>query len=204
MKWAPNKKLHFEVAVIKAIQSLGQATLDEVIEKLGELRDGKDVLRKEPGAVAAGSPRDESVRLADTAASTAPRVAETGLTPAPDPGELWQKIVTKIPQKGFLRTLSESVSVIGVDGRNFLLGYPLDQKSAIETLASANNRRQLETLLKEASGRDWTIKFIEKEGLGIKPLSRAPSKGNKVTAESFKDDPLIQEALEIFKGEIRT
>ena len=40
MKWAPNKKLHFEVAIIKAIQSLGQATLDEVIEKLGELRDG--------------------------------------------------------------------------------------------------------------------------------------------------------------------
>src|SRR6478609_6435017 len=39
MKWAPNKKLHFEVAIIKAIQSLGQATLDEVIEKLGELRD---------------------------------------------------------------------------------------------------------------------------------------------------------------------
>ena len=37
MKWAPNKKLHFEVAVIKAIQSLGQTTLDEVIERLGEL-----------------------------------------------------------------------------------------------------------------------------------------------------------------------
>src|SRR5206468_11840023 len=43
MKWAPNKKLHFEVAIIRAIQSLGQATLDEVIEKLGELRDGKSV-----------------------------------------------------------------------------------------------------------------------------------------------------------------
>src|SRR5438874_8668015 len=40
MKWAPNKKLHLEVAIIKAIQSLGQATLDEVIEKLGELRNG--------------------------------------------------------------------------------------------------------------------------------------------------------------------
>src|SRR6478735_354409 len=40
MKWAPNKKLHFEVVIIKAIQSLGQVTLDEVIQKLGELRDG--------------------------------------------------------------------------------------------------------------------------------------------------------------------
>src|SRR5205809_4613380 len=41
MKWAPNKKLHFEVAIIRAIQSLNQTTLDEVIEKLGQLRDGK-------------------------------------------------------------------------------------------------------------------------------------------------------------------
>src|SRR5207253_7221618 len=40
MKWAPNKKLHFEVALIKAIQTLNQATLDEVIERLGEIRDG--------------------------------------------------------------------------------------------------------------------------------------------------------------------
>src|SRR5438128_12432549 len=54
MKWAPNKKLHFEVAIIKAIQSLGQATLDEVIEKLGELRNGKTVSQNESPSVAAG------------------------------------------------------------------------------------------------------------------------------------------------------
>ncbi len=41
MKWAPNKKLHFEVAVIKAIQTLSQVTLNEVIENLSALRDGK-------------------------------------------------------------------------------------------------------------------------------------------------------------------
>ena len=58
MKWAPNKKLHFEVAIIKAIQSLGQATLDEVIEKLGELRDGRARPPGEPATrpVAAGAP----------------------------------------------------------------------------------------------------------------------------------------------------
>ncbi len=31
MKWAPNKKLYLEIAVIKAIQSLGKTSLDEVI-----------------------------------------------------------------------------------------------------------------------------------------------------------------------------
>src|SRR5256885_10855837 len=46
MKWAPNKKLHFEVAIIKAIHSLNQATLDEVIKRLSELRDGKTSLEK--------------------------------------------------------------------------------------------------------------------------------------------------------------
>src|SRR6266478_1789212 len=75
MKWAPNKKLHFEVAIIKAIQSLGQATLDEVIEKLGELRDGKTVA----GIGDAG--RDESgtrkAGITDPGyKSDAPRVAE--------------------------------------------------------------------------------------------------------------------------------
>ena len=40
MKWAPNKKLHFEVAVIKAIQTLSQVTLNEVIENLAALRGG--------------------------------------------------------------------------------------------------------------------------------------------------------------------
>ena len=42
MKWAPNKRLHFEVAVIKAIQTLDQVTLNEVIENLSALRDGKE------------------------------------------------------------------------------------------------------------------------------------------------------------------
>src|SRR5439155_1503196 len=51
MKWAPNKKLHFEVAVIRAIQTLDQTTLDEVIENLNALRDGNPVAPplKRPG-----------------------------------------------------------------------------------------------------------------------------------------------------------
>src|SRR5437899_6716762 len=75
MKWAPNKKLHFEVAIIRAIQSLGQATLDEVIENLSALRDGKPVA----GGVDAGSAgiaepgysksKSESARIAESPSS---------------------------------------------------------------------------------------------------------------------------------------
>jgi DNA polymerase III subunit gamma/tau len=205
MKWAPNKKLHFEVAIIKAIQTLGQATLDEVIERLGELRDGKTITQKESGIVAAGGPvqpvagREES--RTQKAGVTAPgysKVAERVESDQPDPNELWQQALAKIPAKSFLRTLTELVRPIGTEGRNFLLGHAPAEKSKIETLASANNRRQLETLLSEASGRDWSVKFVAKDG--IRPSTADAAK----QAESFKDDPLIQQAIELFNAEIKS
>jgi DNA polymerase-3 subunit gamma/tau len=158
MKWAPNKKLHFEVAIIKAIQTLGQATLDEVIAKLAELRDGGTSQKQsapvpagvpvppKPGEAGPPAPRNTA---ADTATATAPRIEEKS---APiDPEKIWQQVVTKIPAKSFLRTLSDSVRPVGTEGRNFLLGHAPADKSKIEALASQNNRRQLESLLKEAS-----------------------------------------------------
>jgi DNA polymerase-3 subunit gamma/tau len=211
MKWAPNKKLHFEVAIIRAIQSLGQATLDEVIEKLGELRDGKGVSQKASLSVAVGvSPASQNT-AAGTAATTATRVAETATESPSDANlsavalaradELWQKILAKIPGKGFLRTLSESIRPIGIDGRNFLLGHSPDDQSKIEALASANNRRQLETLLRETSGRDWSVRFVATEGI---ILSDAAASEAGTSVESFKDDPLIQEALEMFNAQIKS
>lgn len=196
MKWAPNKMLHFEVAIIKAIQSLGQATLDEVIEKLGELRDdGKT--RPVAGVGDAGRGRSPTQRtgIADPSYSKA-RVEETAATV--DSEKIWEQVLARIPAKSFLRTLSESVRPIGIDGRNFLLGHSPDDKSKIEALASVSNRRQLETLLKEATGRDWSVKFVAKDG--ILPSN---AEGPK-PAKSFKDDPLIQEAIELFNAQIKS
>ena len=74
MKWAPNKKLHFEVAIIKAIQSLGQATLDEVIEKLGELRDGGGGSKPVAGIGDRGAPNESHTQNAGV---TAPGYSKT-------------------------------------------------------------------------------------------------------------------------------
>ena len=198
MKWAPNKKLHFEVAIIKAIQSLGQATLDEVIEKLGELRDGGTGPQKQSTPVAARVSPASQNRAASTAATTAPRVEEK--TVAVDAEKIWQQVLGKIPQKSFLRTLSESVRPIGTDGRNFLLGHSPGDKSKVEALASINNRRQLEKLLNEASGRDWSVKFVAKDG--IAPIKIAGVEAPK-SEQQFKEDPLIQQAIELFNARVR-
>ncbi len=48
MKWAPNKKMHFEIAVIRAIQTLSQATLTEVLDTLAAMRGGKEIVALPP------------------------------------------------------------------------------------------------------------------------------------------------------------
>jgi len=201
MKWAPNKKLHFEVATIKAIQTLSQVTLDEVIENLSALRDGKPTLTRAQKIVAG---------VADPGAETTndtTRPNDPGCTASLDVANLWRQLLARIPaQKKFLKTLIESTQALGTEGRNFLIGYSPEQRSTIDTLGNPKNRAFLETLLKEISNRDWIVKFSEQKELSGEPRTiEDPTSlsSKKMTAESFKDDPLIREALEIFKGEIK-
>ncbi len=202
MKWVPNKKLHFEVAIIKAIQSLGQATLDEVIEKLSQLRDGKSVAA---GADRGGEPSQarkaavtdsENISRAGSGDNkSAPRVAETST----DANELWQKALIKIPaHKAFVRNSAAAAHVLGIEGRNFQLGFAPGDKAMMDILGTQANRKFLETLLHEITGTDWSVKLTVNEEL---PSRQAPaSEGSR--PENFKEDPLIQEAIGLFNAQI--
>ena len=203
MKWAPNKKLHLEVAIIKAIQSLGQATLDEVIEKLGELRNGGGAgPSAQPVAARADRGREESrtakAGVSDPGYSETPsRVAET----SPDANELWQKILAKIPgQKAFVRNSASAAHVLGIDGRNFQIGFAPGDKAMMDILATQANRKLLETLLHEITGKDWSMRLTLKEGLP----SRQESVSEHSQSEKFKEDPLIQEAIGLFNAQIKS
>ena len=199
MKWAPNKKLHFEVAIIKAIQSLGQATLDEVIEKLGELRDGGS--KPVAGIGDAGGPKESHTQRAGVAAPgySKTRVEEKGDTV--DSEKIWQAVLAKIPtQKGFVRNSASAAYVLGVEGRNFKLGFAAGDKAAMDILGTQANRKFVETLLHEISGKDWTLKLTVSEELASK--SAAAQKDSP--SHDFKDEPLIQDAIELFNAKVRS
>jgi len=200
MKWAPNKKLHFEVAIIKAIQSLGQATLDEVIEKLGELRDGGGGPKPVAGIGDAGRPKESHTQNAGV---TAPgysntRVEEKATTV--DSEKIWQAVLARIPvQKGFVRNSASAAHVLGVEGRNFILGCAPGDKPMMDILGTPANRKFVETLLHEISGKDWTLKLTVSEELA----SRSAVVQKDSPSHDFKDEPLIQEAIELFNARVR-
>ncbi len=222
MKWAPNKKLHFEVAIIKAIQSLGQATLDEVIEKLGELRDGKarpeparrgeDALQSRaggadaPSAVASAKPVERAeTKPSSQNAGVIPqsrdysktRVEEKATTV--DSEKIWQAVLAKIPtQKGFVRNSASAAHVLGVEGRNFILGFAPGDKPMMDILGTPANRKFVETLLHEISEKEWTLKLTVSGELASK--NAAAQKDS--TSHDFKDEPVIQEAIELFNARV--
>jgi hypothetical protein len=72
----------------------------------------------------------------------------------------------------------------------------------MDILATQTNRKFLETLLHEITGKDWTMKLSVKEELPSKQSSPSQT-GKSSRADDFKDDPLIQEAIEMFKAEIK-
>ena len=235
MKWAPNKKLHFEVAVIKAIQTLEQVTLNEVIANLSALRDGTapslpvakprraPVERPKPVTVTrpAAAPKAETpppkpqpkAAVAQEVTTPAPP-AEAEPAPSLDAETLWTKAVDQIrTRRPLIKGWIQSAKALGTEGRFFHLGFPTEEKSAMESLAMPRNRDFLQSVLKEISGQDWDLKFSLKEGLVVEPPKADPppspngSAAQKAPAPdpvaTFKDDPLIREALEIFKGEIK-
>jgi DNA polymerase-3 subunit gamma/tau len=197
MKWAPNKKLHFEVAIIKAIQSLGQATLDEVIEKLGELRDGGG--KPVAGIGDAGRPKGSDPKRAGVTAPgySGARVEEKAATV--DSEKIWQTVLAKIPaQKAFVRNSASAAHVLGIEGRSFKVGFAPGDKAMMDILGTQANRKFVEMLLHEISGKDWTLKLSMNEELASRTAVAAEESGS----HDFKNEPLIQEAIELFNARV--
>jgi DNA polymerase-3 subunit gamma/tau len=82
MKWAANKKMHFEIAAIRAVQSLGQATLTEVIDTLTAIRGGGP-LPERPAKKAEPPPQAKAVATAIAEKKTEVPAVATPVVTAP-------------------------------------------------------------------------------------------------------------------------
>jgi DNA polymerase-3 subunit gamma/tau len=80
MKWAANKKMHFEIAAIRAIQTLGQATLTEVLDTLTAIRGGAP-LPERP----AGTPPSSSAPVSRAVPAPVSAPVQTPTEPPPKP-----------------------------------------------------------------------------------------------------------------------
>ena len=97
----------------------------------------------------------------------------------------------------------EAGTLLSIEGATALIGFPPGQQLAAESCQQANNRKLLETLLAEISGRDLALKCQVREGLQVTQAPAPAPEAPRDPLEEFKNDPLIRRALEIFRAEIQ-
>ncbi len=215
MKWAPNKRLHFEIAIIKAVQTLEQATLSEILDALGAIRSGAELPPRAPGGnsgpagkaparpvprkppvpapkveapIKNAEPAPQPVAVVDQ--TPEPKAAPDLQAPAPslDATTLWTDVLVAVRrERPLITTWLEAGTLLEVAGNTVRLGFPTTQKMAMESLLRPNNRTFLEKLFTELTGQPRTVECEARDGLVVQPAILPPPVPAPVPADPMEE-----------------
>ncbi len=170
MKWAANKRLHLEIGIIKAIQSLNDARISDVIK-----------------ALAGAAPLQQSE------APTKPPADTAIATPAAEPSVAAPLSSTPEATSQPITTSAEPATA--------------SQPPAKTVEASPKQKRSLDDLInsapEQAAEPAPELNSPPAAEQSSSPDPEAEEDKTPATDDSFYKDPLIQEALSVFKGTIQ-
>jgi DNA polymerase-3 subunit gamma/tau len=225
IKWASNKKLHLEIALIRAIQTLSEVSLENVIDALEKLRGASGAPPVKEIKIA---PAEEKRAIKEPNREKAASNQATGQLPAVDPGEkatpknpplqtterttepnepeesAWLRILEAIRnRRPLIVSWLEPATPLYPEHGTLKLAFPKDQSIAVESLSRPNNRKILEDVAGEILGGIWKLEFELRDDLSAASVKSEPPQPVD-PMEVFRNDPMIQKALEIFKAEIQS
>jgi DNA polymerase III subunit gamma/tau len=220
---AASKKILLEVALLKSIEVRSATSLDSVLKQLNLLRGGGGA-NVSPAPVPHAQPAQ---KIQSVAAAAKPiTLAETAPVSA-DLASLWTQLIEAVGRVSpFTRSYLVDANPISFEKNILVIGFDPEFEDHLGLVDNARNHTLLQTKLAELGHANCQIKFIKAEapvGQTVKPIvapivpavptpamakpvSTAPAKEKSAAVpfnkDTFKNDPLIQKALEIFKGQI--
>jgi len=231
MRWAADKKLQFDVAVIKAVHLLEQASLDDVIETLAALHGGgplpeRPVPPRPPVSAAPAARAEERPSPPPAARAPIPKTpppAGPVAKPAPpaagesralDASVAWERVSTTYESSIKYRWLTKGVFSRMNSGGEMIIHLPPTYEGEMKSIIGTAGRRDAEGKLAEILGRKVSVLLEISTRLAECPagepvpevVDEPPPPAPEPPAdpmEEFKNDPLIKKALEIFAGEIQ-
>jgi DNA polymerase III subunit gamma/tau len=122
---------------------------------------------------------------------------------APDLNQLWIDIVTEVRKsRPLIQEYFTAAVPVSLLHNELRLGFSSQQGMAMETLLRPNNRKYIEQLLTERLGTPTSIKGETRDDL-VPIVFPNKTEATANAENDFKNDPLIQKALEIFQAEIQ-
>ena len=214
---------------LNALRSGGEGAAVASAPKIAAPRPAPAALRESPPAPADPRPETRDPRP-ESLLTSAPTSSEKSSAPAvvaDDIEALWRQLVEAAGRaRPFVKTYLLEAHPVSFDGRLFTIGFDPEFSDHMGLVDNSKNHDLLTTKLRELGHATVRIKFIEAEApvgrkrptpeeASLNSMEGAPASGEakvgksgKVVPESafdpnsFKDDPLIKQALEIFKGQI--
>jgi len=200
IKWAPNKKLHLEIALIGAIQTLSEVSLDNVIDALENLRGGSG---QDP--VQGFKPIDTAAKVSSKNAPPPPPAIEAKTEAIDLDKQAWSQVMAAIRvRRPLIVSWLEPATPLYPERGTLKLAFPKDQSIAVESLSRPNNLRILEEVANEVLGGSWKFEFEMRDDLSGTRVKTDSAPRSMDSTEALKNDPKIQKALELFKAEIQS
>ena len=226
---AASKKILVEVTLLKAIEARNSVSIDAVLQQLNKLRGESPRPAPAPAATTPAPVKKSAApappaAVAPLPATTPPPAASTDLE------TLWSQLVESAGRASpFAKTYLIEAHPVSL-GKNLLtIGFDPEFADHLGLVDNAKNHALLQTKLSELGHPQCQVKFVQAEApahrarpipaaapapvaaaptLAAKPKEEAPTPAPKKSEsvpfnkDDFKNDPLIQKALEVFKGQI--
>jgi DNA polymerase-3 subunit gamma/tau len=221
---AASKKIMVEVALLKAIEACNALPLDAVLKQLYQLRGGGNApaIASISSAAPATRPATAKSHTAHQAVAAPAAFAEMPVVSG-DLAGLWSKLVEAVSRVSpFIRTYLLEAGPVSFEKNTLVIGFDPEFADHLALIDNPRNHTLLQTKLAEIGHPSAQIKFIKAElpADRIRVIPSAPAAAAAADApptatakdkaaasvtfnkNDFKNDPLIQKALEIFKGHI--
>ena len=199
---------------MKAIEIGSTMSLNDVLGKLQELRDEDGGEGSTPAAKPKCAVASKKTATAPKA-KTKPAPAAVLVTATTDMQGMWAAMMTGLG--AFTKSYFTEAYPLSLENGVMTIGFPEPFSSQMELADNKETNKVLIQSLKKLGKEvreirytiadrpaDWVVASAEKTATDDATSDAAPTKPPEgpVDMEQFKNDPLIQKALEVFKGQI--
>jgi DNA polymerase III subunit gamma/tau len=224
LKDAANPRYQVEVGLVKLMEMRRLAALGDLVGRITELenalRTGQTPAeRKNPPPAPEGSPAKAPARSASTASAgssqkTAPATPAAQSAPdepaaaTPGSGSTADQIKAVLEKKKrrMLIAALDAASRAELEGEDLVIEFTSAARQSRDTLAKAENAKDLREACSEVCGRDIGIRFVIKdagdESNAVVSTEEEELRAQKQTRQAVAQNPKVQQVLRAFGGEI--
>ena len=226
---AASKKIFVEVALLRTIEARNAISIDTLLKQLQAIRSGDSPPPAQQRPVAAAAaPNPAASRVIPVSTETAVPTASVPTAPAADLQPLWQQLLDAVGRAStFTRSYLSDAHPLSFEKNVLTIGFDPEFADQMELVNNAKTHALLQGKLQELGHANAQARFIKADrplpranapqivpppaaapspkpepAESVAPASKKERPAGPLNLEDFKNDPLIQKALELFKGQI--